>query len=42
VEFLDHAAEHELSQMRALLARYGSNTNPDEPPAGTSLRRLRA
>ena len=31
VEFLDHAAEHELSQMRALLARYGSNTNPDPP-----------
>jgi HlyD family secretion protein len=31
-EFLDHAAEHELSQMRALLARYGSSTNPDEPP----------
>jgi HlyD family secretion protein len=31
-EFLDHAAEHELSQMRALLARYGSNTNADEPP----------
>jgi HlyD family secretion protein len=31
-EFLDHAAEHELSQMRALLARYSSNTNADEPP----------
>jgi HlyD family secretion protein len=31
-EFLDHAAEHELSQMRALLARYGSNTSADEPP----------
>lgn len=31
-EFLDHAAEHELSQMRALLARYGGNTNPDETP----------
>jgi HlyD family secretion protein len=31
-EFLDHAAEHELSQMRALLARYGSNTNTDESP----------
>ena len=31
-EFLDHAAEHELSQMRALLARYGSSINPDESP----------
>jgi HlyD family secretion protein len=31
-EFLDHAAEHELSQMRALLARYGNNTGADEPP----------
>ncbi len=31
-EFLDHAAEHELQQMRALLARYSSSTNADEPP----------
>jgi HlyD family secretion protein len=31
-EFLDHAAEHDLSQMRALLARYGGNSNADEPP----------
>jgi HlyD family secretion protein len=31
-EFLNHAAEHELSQMRALLARYSSNTNVDEQP----------
>jgi HlyD family secretion protein len=31
-EFLDHAAEHELSQMRALLARYSGNTNADEAP----------
>ncbi|MDE2062713.1 MAG: HlyD family efflux transporter periplasmic adaptor subunit [Bradyrhizobium sp.] len=30
-EFLDHAAEHELSQMRALLARYSGNTNADQP-----------
>jgi HlyD family secretion protein len=29
-EFLDHAAEHELSQMRALLARYSNNSNADE------------
>lgn len=29
-EFLDHAAEHEVSQMRALLARYSSNS--DEAP----------
>jgi HlyD family secretion protein len=34
-EFLDHAAEHELSQMRALLARYGSNT--DEAPESWSV-----
>jgi len=26
-EFLNHAAEHELSQMRALLARYSNNTD---------------
>jgi HlyD family secretion protein len=26
-EFLDHAAEHEVSQMRALLARYTSNSD---------------
>ena len=31
-EFLDHAAEHELSQMRALLARYSGSSNADEPP----------
>jgi len=31
-EFLDHAAEHELSQMRALLARYSGNANADETP----------
>lgn len=31
-EFLDHAAEHELSQMRALLARYSGNSNAAEPP----------
>ncbi len=29
-EFLDHAAEHEVSQMRALLARYSKNS--DEAP----------
>ena len=34
-EFLDHAAEHELSQMRALLARYGTNT--DESPESWSV-----
>lgn len=31
-EFLDHAAEHELSQMRALLARYSNKADADEPP----------
>lgn len=31
-EFLNHAAEHEVSQMRALLARYGSMTNNGEAP----------
>jgi len=31
-EFLDHAAEHELSQMRALLARYSNKANADELP----------
>ncbi|WP_316213416.1 MULTISPECIES: efflux RND transporter periplasmic adaptor subunit [unclassified Bradyrhizobium] len=36
-EFLDHAAEHELSQMRALLARYSGNTNPDETPESWSV-----
>jgi HlyD family secretion protein len=36
-KFLDHAAEHELSQMRALLARYGSNTNTDESPESWSV-----
>lgn len=36
-EFLDHAAEHELSQMRALLARYSGNTNPDETPENWSV-----
>ncbi|HLZ01060.1 MAG TPA: HlyD family efflux transporter periplasmic adaptor subunit [Bradyrhizobium sp.] len=36
-EFLDHAAEHELSQMRALLARYGSNTKTDESPESCSV-----
>lgn len=30
-EFLDRAAEHELSQMRALLARYSGDTNADQP-----------
>ncbi|MDE1935713.1 efflux RND transporter periplasmic adaptor subunit [Bradyrhizobium sp.] len=29
-EFLDRAAEHELSQMRALLARYSGDTNADQ------------
>ena len=28
-EFQDHAAEHELSQMRAMLARYGNDTNAE-------------
>lgn len=36
-EFLDHAAEHELSQMRALLARYSGNSNADEPPEGWNV-----
>jgi HlyD family secretion protein len=31
-EYLNHAAEHEVSQMRALLARYGSTTNDGEMP----------
>lgn len=31
-EFLDHAAEHELSQMRALLARYSGGSNANEVP----------
>jgi HlyD family secretion protein len=31
-EFLDHAAEHELSQMRALLARYSGKASTDEQP----------
>ena len=31
-EFLNHATEHEVSQMRALLARYGSTTGDGEPP----------
>ena len=30
-EFLDHAAEHELSQMRALLARYSADSNANGP-----------
>ncbi len=30
-EFLDRAAEHELSQMRALLARYSGDSNADQP-----------
>jgi len=44
-EFLNHAAEHELSQMRALLARYGNNSdgapeswNVTAPVAGVVLR----
>ena len=36
-EFLDHAAEHELNQMRALLARYGNNTNADEKPESWNI-----
>jgi HlyD family secretion protein len=36
-EFLDHAAEHELSQIRALLARYGNNANPDERPESWNI-----
>ena len=30
-EFLDRAAEHELSQMRALLAQYSGDSNADQP-----------
>lgn len=30
-EFLNRAAEHELSQMRALLARYSGDSNADQP-----------
>ena len=44
-EFLDHAAEHELSQMRALLARYGNSAegtpdgwNVTAPVAGVVLK----
>jgi HlyD family secretion protein len=44
-EFLDHATEHELSQMRALLARYGNSAEgtPDgwtvtAPVAGVVLK----
>jgi HlyD family secretion protein len=36
-EFQDHAAEHDISQMRALLARYGSETKSDETPQGWSV-----
>lgn len=36
-EFLDHAAEHELSQMRALLALYSKSTKSDEPPERWSV-----
>lgn len=36
-EFLQHAAEHELSQMRALLARYSSSQNADAPPESWSV-----
>ena len=36
-EFLDHAAEHELSQMRALLARYSGDSNANEPPESWSV-----
>lgn len=31
-EFLDHAAEREVSQMRALLTRYGGAAGSDAPP----------
>jgi HlyD family secretion protein len=31
-EFLDHAAQHEVSQMRALLTRYGGAAGSDAPP----------
>ena len=44
-EFLDHAAEHDLSQMRALLARYGNSAegtpdgwNVTAPVAGVVLK----
>jgi HlyD family secretion protein len=30
-EYVDHAAQHELGQLRAMLARYGSNTDADVP-----------
>lgn len=36
-EFLNHAAEHEVSQMRALLARYGSATSNGETPDGWNV-----
>ena len=36
-EFLDHAAEHELSQMRALLARYSGDSNANETPESWSV-----
>lgn len=36
-EFLDHAAEHELSQMRALLARYSGDSNVNEPAESWSV-----
>jgi HlyD family secretion protein len=36
-EFLNHAAEHEVSQMRALLARYGRAGNSDESPESWSV-----
>ncbi|WP_257165771.1 efflux RND transporter periplasmic adaptor subunit [Bradyrhizobium sp. SRS-191] len=30
-EYVDHAAGHELNQLRALLSRYGGNTDADAP-----------
>ncbi|MDU6749577.1 MAG: efflux RND transporter periplasmic adaptor subunit, partial [Bradyrhizobium sp.] len=30
-EYVDHATQHELGQLRAMLARYGSNTDADVP-----------
>lgn len=36
-EFLYHAAEHELSQMRAMLARYSNNPNADALPESWSV-----
>ncbi|CCD83835.1 Putative secretion protein; putative membrane protein [Bradyrhizobium sp. ORS 285] len=30
-EYVDHAAGHELNQLRAMLARYGSSTDADAP-----------